>query len=297
MLEGVEQGAGAVLVDKPEGPTSHDLVRMARRAFGTRRIGHTGTLDPFASGLMILCVGWATRLSEYLTGLDKVYRGVMHLGVVTDTADRTGTITGSDDRWRELTLAEIEQAVRTQLGEIAQVPPAYSAKKVGGVRAYDRARRGEEVALEAVRVRIDRIEILEVDLPEVVFEVACSSGTYIRSLARDIGEVLGVGAHLKALRRTRVGRFDIADAIPVERLDDPEAVRGAWLTPLEAVAHLPRIDLDAREARALRHGARVPAPATAPRGAILALARDGRLLAIGRVENDMIQAGKVFAVD
>lgn len=297
MRGGVGPGAGAVLVDKPEGPTSHDVVRIARRAFGTRRVGHTGTLDPFASGLMILCVGWATRIAEYLTGLDKVYRAVIHLGVVTDTADRTGTVIGRNDRWRGLTREEIERATLTQLGEIDQVPPVYSAKKVGGVRAYDRARRGEEVKLEPVRVRVDRIEILEVDLPQVVVEVACSSGTYIRSLARDIGEVLGVGAHLAELRRTRVGIFDVADAIPAERLDDPGLVRRAWLTPLEAVAHLPRIELGAREAGALRHGARVPAPVNAPRDVPVALARDGRLLAIGRVKGDMIQPGKVFAVD
>jgi len=297
MREGVQPGAGAVLVDKPEGPTSHDLVRLARKAFGTRRIGHTGTLDPFASGLMILCVGWATRLAEYLTGLDKVYRAVIRLGVVTDTADRTGAVIRSDEGWRDLTRAELEDALRSQLGEIDQVPPAYSAKKVGGVRAYDRARRGEEVALEAVRVRVDRIDILALELPEVVVEVACSSGTYIRSLARDIGERLGVGAHLTALRRTKVGSFDVARAIPADRLDDPEAVRGAWLTPLEAVAHLPRVSVGAREAAALSHGVRVPAPEGAPRGVPLALAHNGRLLAVGRVEGDMIQAGKVFAVD
>lgn len=297
MTEVAGVGAGVVLVDKPEGPTSHDLVRLARRALGTRRIGHTGTLDPFASGLLLLCTGWATRLVEYLTGLDKVYRGIARLGVVTDTADRTGSITRSDESWRNLSPAELERAFQTQLGEIEQTPPIYSAKKVGGVRAYDRARRGEEVVLEAVRVRIHRIEIVEIDLPDVVFEVACSSGTYIRSLARDIGEVLGVGAHLKELRRTRVGDFDVTNAIPASRLDDPEMVREGWLTPLAAVAHLPRINVDAREAGALSHGVRIPAPATAPRGVPLAIAREGKLLAIGRVEDEMVRAGKVFAVD
>lgn len=297
MLEGRGPVAGAVLVDKPEGPTSHDVVRIARRTFGTRRVGHTGTLDPFASGLLVLCVGWATRLSEYLTGLDKVYRGVLRLGQVTDTADRTGEVIRRSEGWRDLEVGEIEAAFRTQLGEIDQVPPAYSAKKVGGVRSYDRARRGELVELEPARVRIERIEILEVELPTVAFEVECSSGTYIRSLARDVGEALGVGAHLEALRRIRVGGFDLAGAVPVDRLGDAGAVAEGWLTPLEAVAHLHRVDLGEIEVGAVRNGVRVTAPPTAPVGVPIALAHEGRLVAIGRVEDGLIHAGKVFPVD
>jgi tRNA pseudouridine55 synthase len=273
------------------------VVGLARRALGTRRVGHTGTLDPFASGLLLLCVGWATRLAEYLSGLDKTYRGVAHLGVVTDTADRTGAVLERGEGWRDLRDDEIEAAFRAQLGEIAQMPPAYSAKKVAGVRAYELARRGEEVALEPVRVRIERIEVLEITLPEVVFEVECSSGTYIRSLARDIGEALGVGAHLAALRRTRVGSHDVGDAIPASRLDDPEQVREGWLTPLEAVAHLRRVEVDANEARALGHGIRIPAAERIPAGGPLAISHEGRLLAIGEVEDGALRARKVFAGD
>ncbi len=298
LTAGMSSGrAGVLAVDKPEGPTSHDVVSLARRGLGTRRVGHTGTLDPFASGLLLLCVGWATRLAEYLTGLGKSYRGVAHLGVVTDTADRTGTLLRSSEEWRGLREEEIEAAFRTQLGQIPQLPPSYSAKKVGGVRAYDLARRGEEVELAPVMVTIERIEILEVALPEVVFEVECSSGTYIRSIARDVGEVLGVGGHLAALRRTRIGSHDVADAIPASRLDDPEMVREGWLTPLAAVSHLHRIEVGPDEAQALSHGVRIGAAEQAPAGEPLAIVHEGKLLAIGDVEGGKLRARKVFAGD
>jgi tRNA pseudouridine55 synthase len=288
---------GFLPVDKPEGPTSHDVVALARQALGTRRIGHTGTLDPFASGLILLCVGRATRLAEYLTGLGKSYRGVAHLGVTTATADRTGEVIRHDEGWRTLSTEAIEAAFRAQVGAIEQVPPAYSAKKVAGVRAYDLARRGEEVQLRPVRVEIERIEIIDIELPEVTFDVDCSSGTYIRSIARDVGEALGVGAHLSALRRTRVGSFTVADAVPADRLDDPERVARAWISPLTALAHLPRLEVGDDEARALRHGVPVPAAGRSPVGSPVALVHAGELLAVGAIEGEVLRARKVFAGD
>lgn len=289
---------GILPVDKPEGPTSHDIVGLARRTLGTRRIGHTGTLDPFASGLLLLCIGRATRLAEYLSGLDKSYRGVAHLGVVTATADRTGEVIQRSEGWRALRDAEIEAAFRAQVGEIEQLPPAYSAKKVAGVRAYDRARRGEEVVLRPVRVVLERIEIIEIALPLVTFEVRCSSGTYIRSIARDVGEALGVGGHLEALRRTRIGEHRVEDAVPASRLDDPEAVQRAWLTPLAGISHLPRLEVGPEEARALSHGVSIPDEGRSPQeGAPIALVHEGELVAVGAVEGGVIRARKVFAGD
>ncbi|HEX7118916.1 MAG TPA: tRNA pseudouridine(55) synthase TruB [Longimicrobiales bacterium] len=286
---------GVLPVDKPEGPTSHDVVAAARRALGTRRIGHTGTLDPFASGLLLLCVGQATRIAEYLTDLPKTYRATMRLGVATDTADRTGAPVSESAAWRELSRDRIAAALASQVGRIRQLPPAYSAKKVAGERAYDRARRGEAVRLEPAEVEIYRLDVLAWDLPDITFEVVCSSGTYIRAIARDVGEALGVGGHLVALRRTRIGRHDVDRAVPVERLTDAAAVRAAWMSPLAALGHLPRVDVDAAGASALRHGRALPLrrgdrPAHTP----IAVAHGGALLAIGEFDDERLRPRKVF---
>jgi tRNA pseudouridine55 synthase len=289
--------AGVLLVDKPEGPTSHDVVGLARRALRTRRVGHTGTLDPFASGLLLLCVGWATRIAEYLSGLPKSYRAVARLGVVTDSADRMGAVVEASDGWQGLGAGEIEAAFQAQVGTILQLPPAYSAKRIGGERAYDLARRGEVVELEPVRVTIERIEILELALPEVTFEVECSSGTYVRSIARDVGAILGVGAHLTALRRTRVGCHDVAGAVSASRLDDPDAVREAWLTPAAALTHLPRVEVGGEELAALTYGRAIPAGERAPEGAPVAITCQGQLVAIGEVEHELLRPRKVFPRD
>jgi len=286
---------GLLPIDKPAGPTSHDVVDIARKAFGIRRIGHTGTLDPFATGLLILAVGWATRLSEYIVGLDKVYQGRIRLGIETDSSDLTGAVVGRSEGWRDLSREEIERALERQLGEIDQVPPAHSAKRVGGERAYDRVRRGEVVELDPVRVVIRRLELLEVDLPELTFEVECSSGTYVRSIARDLGRELGTGGHLTELRRTRIGSFDIGEAVSVSQLDDPEVVRGALISPLAAVAHLPEVEVSEADARALRHGARVPIDRSVYRAdGPLAISEGGELIAIGEIEGNALRARKVF---
>jgi tRNA pseudouridine55 synthase len=188
--------AGILPVDKPVGPTSHDVVATARRALGMRRIGHTGTLDPFASGLLLLCVGPATRLAEYLSGLPKSYTGTMRLGVVTATDDPEGEILEVNEDWRSLRREQVDRALRSQEGARLQWPPKFSAKKIQGKRAYAIARSGGEVQPEPVPVQIYRAEVTRFDPPEVEFEVDCSTGTYIRAIARDVGKDVGVGAHL-----------------------------------------------------------------------------------------------------
>jgi tRNA pseudouridine55 synthase len=207
---------GLVVLDKPGGMTSRDAVDAALRWFprGTR-VGHTGTLDPLATGVLVLCVGSATRLTEYVQQMAKTYRTTVRLGARSDTDDADGTVTPVDvlhPPQRE----ELENCLQTFLGEIEQVPPAFSAAKVTGRRAYDLARQGREVALEARRVRIDGIDVLRYEYPEADLEVRCGKGTYIRSLARDVGERLGCGGLVQVLRRTRVGPFQAADAVSLE---------------------------------------------------------------------------------
>jgi tRNA pseudouridine55 synthase len=282
---------GVLPVDKPVGPTSHDIVAIARRALGIRRVGHTGTLDPFASGLLLLCIGPATRLAEYLSGLDKVYDAAARLGMVTDTLDRTGSVVAETDGWEALEAGQVRAAFAERTGRILQRPPAYSAKKLGGRRAYERARAGEDVAPAAVEVDIHDLQVTAVDGPEVRFTVHCSSGTYVRSIARDAGEALGVGAHLTALRRTAIGGFRVDEALAPEQLGDAGVVAGALVEPLDALRHLPVLELDAREVAEVRHGRSFPARAAA---GLLALAADGRLVAIGHSDGARVRPRKVL---
>ncbi len=263
--------AFVVLVDKPQGITSHDVVARARKAFGTRKIGHAGTLDPMATGLLVLGVEGATRLLTYIVGLDKTYEATIRLGQTTTTDDADGDLVAvaSEEAWDALDPAAIPVAISALTGAISQVPSSVSAIKVDGKRAYDRVRAGEEVELKARAVTVSRFEVLRprraqtqngpvIDLDVVV---DCSSGTYIRALARDLGAALGLGGHLVALRRTRIGSFDVADAVAVESLSEvgsagPEA--SAILSPADAaVAVLPELSISADTARDLRHGKRV----------------------------------------
>jgi len=286
---------GVLPVDKPVGPTSHDVVAVARRALGERRIGHTGTLDPFASGLLLLCLGPATRLAEYLTGLPKSYAAVMRLGSVTDTDDLDGVVIRTDDRWTDVTREAVLAASRTMVGDFLQLPPRYSAKKVAGERAYAVARAGRELVVQPVSVRITRLEITGFEPPEVAFEVDCSSGTYIRSIARDLGEALGVGAHLTALRRTRIGDRTVEEALPLAALGEAESVSAALLTPAAAVSGLPVIPLSDDEAAAISTGGSFAREGVLPVGPIALLASDGRLAAIGEAMAGRIRPRKVFA--
>ena len=296
---------GVLLVDKSEGPTSHDAVAVARKALDTRRIGHTGTLDPFATGLLILCVGRATKLAEYLTGLEKSYEATARLGTTTDTLDLTGEVTAETAAWETLEPAAIRAAFESQQGTFEQEPPAYSAKRLGGKKAYELARAGESVELAPVRVTIHALEVLAVDGPEVRFRMRCSSGTYVRAVARDAGAALGVGAHLTALRRTAIGPHDVAAAVPLDALKtagtaepgpDRDAARAAvdaaLLTPLDALAHLPRLELDEAQLFRVKHGQSIEVPGA--QEGLTVLAQGGRLCAVAESNGRWVRPRKVL---
>lgn len=315
--------AGVLLVDKPAGPTSHDVVARARRALGQRRIGHAGTLDPFATGLLLLCVGPATRLAEYLHLLPKRYEADLRLGVETETHDPEGRPAATSEAWRGLDAETLRAALAAHTGELRQRPPAYSAKRVDGGRAHEAARRGERVELDPVTVRVHRLELRAFEPPRVRLEALVSTGTYVRALARDLGRHLGCLAYLTGLRRSAIGPFRAEAALTAERL---EPGRGAealaegegrwWLRPAEALAWLPRRILDDGEAARIRTGRRIAvgrvvspdtghaASADALRaeaggGAAtplpVVLLHEGRLLAMATLEDGRLQPRKVFS--
>jgi len=236
---------GLVLIDKPKGITSHDAVDAVRRALGTRKVGHAGTLDPMATGLLVMGVGRGTRFLRFLAELDKEYEGIGRLGVETDTLDAEGEVVRTADV--DVDEASLREAMGALTGEIEQRPPAHSAVKVGGERLYKAARRGEVVAAPIRRVRVESFELIRFEPPDFDFRVICSSGTYVRSLMADVGVRLGCGAHLTHLVRTRIGPYRRAEAAAPDAVRDP--------LPIErAVAHLPRVDLEEEEVRAARHG-------------------------------------------
>ena len=280
-------------IDKPEGPTSHDIVAMARKALGIRKVGHTGTLDPFASGLLLLCVGRATRLAEYLTGLGKSYDAVARLGMTTDTEDREGQPVEERGGWSELSEETVAAAMAGFMGTIDQVPPQFSAKKVGGVAMHRRARLGEHVELAPRSITVHELGLSSLDLPFMKFRVSCSSGTYVRSLARDIGEELGVGAHLTGLRRTSIGAHTLEQAITPDQVSDSEAVSRAALSPLDALGHLPIVVVDKSRRDRLASGQTVETPETVE-GAEVTVAYNGRLVAVAEAREGALRPKKVF---
>jgi tRNA pseudouridine55 synthase len=239
------------VVDKPVGPTSHDVVDRVRRALGTRRAGHTGTLDPFASGVLPVCVGKATRLARFLAGGDKVYEATIRLGFATTTDDLRGEPLGPA-RPVELERTTLDEACRGLTGSLRQVPPAYSARRVGGRRLYELARQGVDVEREAAEITVHAFAVRGFEGDRVEVAVTCSPGTYVRALARDLGEALGVGGHLVALRRTRSGEFSLEGAV------DGAAPSPEWeraLRPLGALLPgLPAVEVGPEGAAALRHG-------------------------------------------
>jgi len=287
---------GLLLVHKPEGPTSHDVVARVRRIVGFSRVGHFGTLDPFASGLLLVGVGKATRLFPFLGTAEKAYEGRIRLGVATDTYDRTGAVTAETSPPSWPAIEAVRQAMNRFVGAFLQSPPPFSAKKFRGRRLYDYARRGTEVAPSPCPVKVRAFVLKSYSPPDIEFEVNCSSGTYIRSLAHDLGEALGCGAHLASLVRTAVGTYRLADARSLEDLaalaEDrrwPEA-----LLPLaELLPHLPKLVLSARDADRVKNGrlvtASVPAETageadgpSSGAGPVRLFAPDGRLVALAR---------------
>ena len=282
-----------LLVDKPAGVTSHDVVAVVRRALNVRKVGHAGTLDPFATGLLVLGIGRATRLLEYLSGLDKEYQATSRLGIATDSLDPEGVVVAEDDRWRDLTADRIRMVAGGMVGSLRQSPPVYSAVKVGGVPAHRRVRRGESVELPQRNVTVHALEVLGVELPEVRFRVACSSGTYVRSLGVELGERLGTACHLTALRRTRVGTFHVRDAVEFEAVRGGGIPDRARVDPVSALAHLPRVVVQPGEAAMLATGKKVPNGAPDCGMAVFALPGD-RLVAVGAVRDGVIEPRKVF---
>ncbi len=208
---------GLLLVDKPSGPTSHDIVAVIRRHFGLKKVGHGGTLDPMATGLLLILTGRGTRLSESVMGFDKVYEGLMRLGIATDSQDADGKITAEADA-SHITREQVERAMAMWSGDVQQIPPMVSAIKKDGVPLYKLARKGESIEREPRLIHIYRFVLQEYTPPVARFEVKCSKGTYVRTLCADIGQALGCGAHLQELRRTRIGSLKVANAIPVDEL-------------------------------------------------------------------------------
>lgn len=214
----MEKLDGILLIDKPKGMTSHDVVAKVRRLFGIKKIGHAGTLDPMATGLLILLVGRATKISQYLIGLSKCYEGTMKLGIVTDSHDAEGSVIESHDV-PEKTLDGLQELADTFLGDQYQVPPMFSAKKVNGQKLYKLARNGTTIEREPQFINIDTFDIDDINDDEVTFFVSCSKGTYVRTLVHDFGQKLGCGAHLIQLCRTDIENFSIEDAVTLERLE------------------------------------------------------------------------------
>lgn len=250
--------SGVLVVEKPVGLTSHDVVQIIRKGTNIRRAGHTGTLDPRASGVLVVLLGPAVRLSEYVSASDKRYQAIIRLGASTDTYDAEGEVMTRSPV--EITEEQFQEALPQFMGEIEQVPPPYSAVKVKGRKAYDMARNGEEVELKPRMIHVYSLELLEWATPEAVIDIYCSSGTYVRSLAHDLGKVLGCGAHLTGLRRTKSGRFTLRDAVPLRKLREAFD-SGTWYQYLipaaEALSDWPAIELDQEQIEAIRHGHRI----------------------------------------
>jgi tRNA pseudouridine55 synthase len=277
------------LAAKPAGPTSHDVVDIVRRALGEPRVGHLGTLDPFAKGLLVLVVGRATRLAPFAADWPKTYEGVIRLGVTTDTDDLTGAVVATAP-WTGVTPAQLAAVIGGFRGGYQQRPPAYSAVKIAGERAYRRARRGEVVAPEPRPVEIRELEIVEAAVPDLRFRATVSAGTYVRALARDIGAQLGCGAHLAALQRTAVGPLRLADAVA------PEAVTGDALQDASVlVAHLARRQVDKNEREAIVHGRPITVNPIAGSQRPIAVFSGDELVAVAEQAGDLLKPRVVVA--
>lgn len=292
--------SGVLLLDKPTGVSSNHALQTARRLLNAAKAGHTGTLDPLASGLLPLCFGEATKVSQFLLGADKTYRARARLGITTTTGDSEGEVLR--ERPVAVDAARLAAALAAHTGDLLQVPPMYSALKQGGERLYALARRGETVERPARPVHVSRLELLEFDESGFEVELDCSKGTYVRSLVEDIGEALGCGAHITALRRLRVGALDVRQAMDLERLralaaDDSSALDACLMPIADALTHLPQLELAPPEAVSLQRGQvqtlRQPladgwvAVFTQQRQFIgMAEARDGRLLPRRLVSQD-----------
>ena len=300
----MKQVDGLVVIDKPPGFTSHDVVARCRRIFSQRKVGHAGTLDPDATGILLVGLGQATRLLQFLSGLPKRYTGEVVLGTSTSTLDAAGEVTGTWDM-RAVTLEQARAAAAQLTGEIAQVPPMVSAVKVGGRRLHELARAGLEVERPPRLVQVERFDVSWVGAgetgPVLAIDVECSSGTYVRSLAADLGSALGGGGHLRELRRHRVGDFTLQDALPLDELEALPAPSSAVRAPAEALRGMsraavgPTVAAKVRYGQVLGLGVLVQAGATGP-GPWAVLDADGTLLAVYEAgKPEMVKPAVVLA--
>jgi tRNA pseudouridine55 synthase len=255
--------------------TSHDVVQRVRRVLGVRAAGHTGTLDPFATGLLVVLVGRATRLARFVEAQSKTYLATARLGIRTDTDDVTGRIIATVEA--AVDESRLRQALSGFIGTQLQRPPEYSAKHVGGERSYQKARRGEAVQLDPARITVEQMEMVEFRAPLVTFRAVVSTGTYVRALARDLGEQLSVGAHLTSLRREAIGRLLVEQAVPLERLSPRTLV-----SPRAVLGDIPTVELGSDEQDAVSHGRAVRAAAEQAGSEAVALVAGGELVAIAR---------------
>jgi tRNA pseudouridine55 synthase len=288
---------GVLLVDKPRGPTSFDIVRCVRSGSGTRRVGHAGTLDPLASGLLVVCLGTHTRLVPYLVAGAKRYEARVALGCGTDTDDADGGIVARAEI-PSLTREIVEAAAARFLGEVVQHPPKYSALKVDGQAAYKRARRGEEVELAPRTVAIHGIDVIGVDGGEIRLDVRCGAGTYIRALARDLAIALGTVGHVAELRRTEASGFAVVEAVSADEIAGlagrGELERLLHVGPA-ALRRMQRISLSEEDALSISCGRSVPCPAEfADAAHVAVLSPDGALLAVARVEGELLRSERGF---
>lgn len=299
MMEVKKSVDGVVLVDKKSGITSHDVVERFRRRAKIKKVGHTGTLDPLATGLLVLCVGRATRLQAYLMGMEKTYEGTIQFGWATDSYDAEGEPVGEPSE-ASVEHVDFAQYLDRFRGEIEQMPPAFSAKKIDGVRAYELARKGEEVKLQPKRVTVYEFEILSVTGSTAQFRVRSSAGTYIRSIAHDLGQAIGIPAHLKELRRTTIGKFNVADAIAFDKLAEagPDVLLAKphfqSLSDIDLPLETLRIDW-AQQGKMMNGQAVILVPAMrVQKGDLLALGNPhDQLIAIGEVVNVLREGGPV----
>lgn len=266
--------SGILIIDKPAGLTSHDVVSRLRRILKTKKIGHTGTLDPFATGVLVMLVGSATRLAQFLDKDEKSYEALVRFGFETDTGDKTGNPKQEDaekEKRGEVELNDLENKINEVLpeftGEIEQIPPMYSAKKVKGKKLYEMARKGIEIEREPIKVNIGKLQVLDYGLPkneyagtqDIGLSVTCSAGTYIRTLAEDIGRRIDVPCHLAELRRTGAGKFKIANAVTLEKLEElqeAESTPEILVSMNEAISHLPKVKLDKKQTEQIKNGMR-----------------------------------------
>jgi len=268
---------GILIIDKPEGMTSHDVVQAIRKKFRTSKVGHLGTLDPMATGVLPVSVGKATRIAQFVPSFPKEYEGEIRFGFATDTYDREGIPT-SEERPLE---GSVEAAMRTLTGDLNQVPPSYSAKKIGGVPSHKLARRNEAVEIAPSRVEVRMFEMLSLTPPLMTFRVVCSPGTYVRSLAHDLGQILGCGAHLTVLRRTRSGDFRLEDAVKLDNAS-PEN-----LIPMERVLEfMPGMEVSGTDETKVRHGN--PILSDAADQLVRIFNKQGQFIAVGSVENGWV---------